>query len=170
MNAAHLHLLISHAPMMAVISGLILLLLGLLKKSEELKQTSLLFFVLGGAAAVPAYLTGAPARDMLVKMPVPISVNITDQHGDVAILAFAAALVLGIVALSGLMRYRRGRSLPGLFLFVILVLALTTGAAMGWTSHLGGKIRHPELRVRSQHLTFDGWARTLTGRESRISP
>jgi hypothetical protein len=145
MNAAHLHLLITHVPTMAAIFGLGLLILGLFKRSEELKQTSLLFFVMAGASAIPAYLTGAPAHEILIKMPIPVSLDASDQHAEVAILALAAASALGIVSLAGLIRYRRGKLLPASFIALTLFLALITSATMAWTAHLGGKIRHPEI-------------------------
>jgi hypothetical protein len=150
MNAAHLHLLVTHVPTMAAIFGLVLLMLAFFKRSEDLKQTSLIFFLLAGVAAVPAYLTGHPAHDVLVKMPVPVSQKLSDQHAEIAILALAASLALGVVSLAGLVRYRRGKCQPAWFLALVLVLALLTTAALGWTAHLGGKIRHPEISVFRQ--------------------
>ena len=42
--------------------------------------------------------------------------------------------------------FRKQNTLPGWFLSLTLVLALLASALMGWTAHLGGRIRHPEIR------------------------
>ena len=41
MNWAHVHLMLSHLPVVGTIFGVLLLLLALLRKSEELKRVSL---------------------------------------------------------------------------------------------------------------------------------
>jgi hypothetical protein len=147
MNAAHLHLLITHVPTMGALFGIGVLILAWFRRSEELKQTSLLFFLLAGAAAIPAYLTGAPAHDIVVKMPIPISRDMIDRHAEVAVLATVAALVLAGVALGGCAVWRRGKRLPAWFLVLTLLLALIASALMAWTADLGGKIRHPEIHT-----------------------
>jgi len=46
MNWAHVHLLLNHLPVVGTFFGVLLLLLALLRKSEELKRVSLGVFVL----------------------------------------------------------------------------------------------------------------------------
>jgi hypothetical protein len=58
----------------------------------------------------------------------------------------ASAAVLGVAAFAGLLVFRQSCPAPGWFIGLILALVLVAGALLGWTAHLGGKVRHPEIR------------------------
>src|SRR5258708_1032650 len=58
MNGAPFHLLLNHIPVVGIPCSLLLLLVAIGRKSEELKQVSLCCFVLFALIAIPAYLTG----------------------------------------------------------------------------------------------------------------
>jgi asparagine N-glycosylation enzyme membrane subunit Stt3 len=60
MNWAHIHLSLNHLPVVGTFFGVLLLLLALLRKSEELKRVSLGVFVLTALLALPVYFTGEP--------------------------------------------------------------------------------------------------------------
>jgi len=150
MNAAHLHLLTTHAPVMGTFFGLCLLLFALLQNSEELKRVALLVFVVAALLALPAYLSGESASDLLRKLMPGMTRDESDQHAEIAALALAGSLGLGVVSLVGLIRFRIDRKLAAGFLALVLLLAVMDCALLGWTANLGGKIRH--LEIRSQTL------------------
>ena len=145
MNSAHLHLIFTHVPILGTLFGLALLLVALVKRSDDLKRTSLWVFVLSGLLAVPTYLTGRPASALLSKMMPGMSMDAGDQHAEVAVIALTAALVLAVAAMLGLVMGRKARSFPGWLTGLTLALALITAGSMVWTASLGGKIRHPEI-------------------------
>lgn len=147
MNSAHLHLLTTHVPVLGSVFGLGLWLLGWLKRSDELQRTSLQVFLLVAIFVAPTYLSGQPASEMLLKLMPGMSRNPGDQHSEVAVLAFVASLVLGMVALAGMILFRKGTRLPTWFVLLTTVLALLTSVMMSWTANLGGRIRHPEIRA-----------------------
>lgn len=149
MNPAHFHLTTTHAPIFGIVFGLGLLLLAVWRKSEELKRVALLGFVVAALLALPAYLSGAPASEVLRQLTPGMTMDASDQHAESAILAFAGSLVLGVVALAGLIGFREGRKLPASFLGFVLLLALVACGLLGWTANLGGKIRHLELGPQS---------------------
>ena len=60
MNWAHIHLSLNHLPVVGTFFGVLLLLLALLRKSEELKRGSLGVFALTALLALPIYFTGEP--------------------------------------------------------------------------------------------------------------
>src|SRR5882724_4278278 len=132
MNPAHLHLIITHLPVLGSVFGLGLLLIALVQGNQQLKRTSLWVFLLAGIAAAPTYLSGRPANALLVRMMPGMSMDPGDQHAEVAIVALVAAAILGVAALAGLSVYRRGRRAPGWFTAVVLLLAMLTTAAMTW--------------------------------------
>jgi hypothetical protein len=57
----------------------------------------------------------------------------------------AGCIVLGIAALAGLILFR-GRAVAGWFSVLLLAGALVVGSLVTWTAHLGGQIRHSEIR------------------------
>jgi len=149
MNPAHFHLATTHAPVFGIVFGLGLLLLAVGRKSEELKRVALLGFVVAALLALPVYLSGAPASEVLRQFTPGMTMDANDQHAESAILAFAGSLVLGVVALAGLLHFRKGRKLPGSFLGFVLLLAVVACGLLGWTANLGGKIRHLEIGPQS---------------------
>lgn len=146
MNSAHVHLLLNHLPVLGTGFGILLLAFAWLRKSEELKRVSLGIFILAAVSAVPAYLTGEPAEEIIEQLP-GVSEAIIEQHENAALLALIAAAVTGIVSLIGLFFARRAEKLPAWVVLTPLVLALATGGLMARTASFGGQIRHTEIRA-----------------------
>lgn len=146
MNSAHIHLITAHTPVFGCLFGLGLLMLGLLRRSEELKRSSLWVFFLAAFFTLPAYWSGHLTAPMLMQGIPAISADLADRHADVALLATIVFLVVGIIALAGFWVFRKANRLPLGFVIGIAVLAVLSAALLGWTANLGGRIRHPEIR------------------------
>jgi uncharacterized membrane protein len=144
-NTAHLHLMLTHVPVLSTLFGLGLLLISLVQGNQDLRRVGLWACVLGALSAVPTYLTGRPASALLVKLLPGTSMDASDQHAEVAVIALIATSVLGIAALIGLVLYRPGKRAPGWYNLLTLFLAILTSGLMAWTATLGGKIRHSEV-------------------------
>ena len=145
MNATHVHLLLNHLPVLGPVFGLLLLLLGLARKSDEWTRAGLLLFILAAVAAGPVYLTGEPAEKGTLGLP-GVSSAITEKHEEMAQRALAAVLVLGGLSLSAFLLFRNGTPVPRWFVMIVLLVALVTAGLMSWTANLGGQVRHTEIR------------------------
>ena len=145
MNTTHVHLLLNHIPVLGTAFGLLILLIGVWRKSDELKKAALILFTLVTLATVPAYLSGNPAEDSVKGLP-GVSKPIIEKHEDAAAVAFTAIVVLGVFGLTGLIRYRRDRAIPLWFTSSTLVASLVVCGLMAWTANLGGQVRHAEIR------------------------
>ena len=145
MSWVHLHLLLNHVPLLGAAFATVLLAFAMLKGSDELKKVSLGAFVIAALIAIPVYLTGEPAEEVVEKLP-GVSEAIIGRHEDAAFVALIIILVLGAVALAGLGIFRRNRRIPLWFCSVALLLSLVAGGVMGWTANLGGQVRHSEVR------------------------
>lgn len=152
MNPVHLHLVLNHLPVVGAWFTLVLLVVALLKRSEELKRTSLLFAVFVALVALPAYLTGEPAEEAAEKLP-GIPEALLERHEEAAQWALTAQLCLGLFALLGLAIFRRGKPVSNRFAGVLLVLMIGAGGLLGWTANLGGQLRHPEIRAHQPATT-----------------
>jgi len=145
MDAAHVHLLLNHVPVLGTIVGLALLGYGLARDSDEILKTGLGALVVVGIATVVVYLTGEPAEE-LVEGVAGVSHSALEAHEETAIWATWGGGILGAVALAGLWIYRRA-PVARTFAVATLVLSLATTGLMAWTANSGGKVHHPELRA-----------------------
>ena len=116
-----------------------------MRKSEELKKISLGFFIIIALLAIPAYLTGEPAEELVENLP-GVSKASIEQHEEAAQVAFAGVLIVGAAALGGLIFFRRGKWIPNWLSVIVLVLSLIVFVLMARTANLGGLIRHTEIR------------------------
>lgn len=150
MDAAHIHLILNHVPLLGTVFGFLLLAYAQFVHSagdgrNSLVRASLGVFVISGLAAGAVYLTGEEAED-IVENVAGVSEALIEPHEEVALYALIAALVLGGVALLGLVLFRK-RALPTWLSTLVLILALSTTGIMGYTAYLGGQINHPEIRT-----------------------
>ena len=107
------------------------------------------------ATAVVVYLTGEPAEELIENLP-GFSEAIVEEHEEVALIATIGMVVLGLVALVGLIRFRPPRIAPTWYGRGVLLLALLMGGVMVWTANLGGQIRHSEIRSNGGAATEGG--------------
>jgi hypothetical protein len=156
MNAAHLHLALNHIPVVGFALAALLLIVGLLRRSESIERTSVAAFVVIAVLTIPAYLTGEPAED-IVKTLAGVSEAMVESHEEASQIAFTAIIVVGVFALVGLGLFRK-KQLPQWFAVITLMLALTATVLVGRAANLGGQIRHPEIISGNvgSHLSGEG--------------
>jgi len=100
-NPVHLHLVLNHVPVLGTAFGRALVGWALLRRSEELKKISLGVFIIVALLAIPAYLTGEPAEELVENLP-GVSKASIEQHEETAQAAFAGVLIVGVAAPGGL--------------------------------------------------------------------
>ena len=148
MNAVHLHLMLTHVPVLATAFALVALIVGLWKQNETVKRLALVILVASASIAIPVYLTGEPSEDVAESLPGVSKAGI-EQHEQAASVAFGSVLTVGLLALAGLVLFRGVRSIPNWFSTITLLATLVVSGSMMWTANLGGKIRHTEIQTSS---------------------
>ena len=103
--------MLNHVPVLGVAFGLALVGLSLWRKGGELKRVSLGFLIVVAALSIPAYLTGEPAEKIVEDLP-GVSEDVIEQHEEAAQVAFVGVLILGAVALCGLIFFRGETRVP----------------------------------------------------------
>lgn len=146
MNWAHVHLLINHFPIIGTVLGILFLVVALVRQSRDLQRAILGYFILIALLALPVYLTGGPAADLIEELP-GVSESAIEQHEEAALIALVAVEVSGVLAAGGLFFFRRRATIPTWFVSLLLLLSIAVGGWMAWTANLGGQIRHPEIRA-----------------------
>lgn len=145
MSGVHLHLWLNHVPILGTYFGLALLVLGLAWRADLLVRAAWLGLVVSALAAGPVYFSGEPAEDT-VKGRAEVSEWFIERHEDAAKKAFAATLVLGLVAVAALVATRGERRPTRVWVALTLVFGLVAAGLLGYAGGLGGKIRHAEIR------------------------
>ncbi|MPT34477.1 MAG: hypothetical protein E2604_05170, partial [Flavobacterium sp.] len=83
MNGAHWHLVVNHLPIVFPIAGLVVILTGLISKSEAVKRTAYLIFIIGALSALAAMATGDGAEEVAEKITV-VSKEYIESHEETA--------------------------------------------------------------------------------------
>lgn len=144
MDAAHVHLLLNHVPVIGLVFCVLLLAYALARRSDDVTRAAFWAFGVVGLAAVVVYLTGEPAEELVAELP-GFSEAAAERHEQAALWATWAAVALGAVALGGLYAYR-DLNVPRRFGVLMLGLSLAGLAPMAWAANLGGQVRHEEIR------------------------
>lgn len=145
MNGAHWHLVVNHLPIIFPIVGVIVMITGLISKSEAVKRTAFMIFILGALAAIAAMNTGEGAEEVVEKIN-GVTENVIESHEETAETFAILSYILGGISLLGLWASFKQKSFSSIisiatliFAFVVLFFAKQTGTT-------GGEIRHTEIR------------------------
>jgi len=147
MNAAHLHLVLNHLPIIGALLSVPLVVMALAFRNERgLLIAAAMTLTLTGAGALATIQTGEPAEEMVEHLP-GIAEPLIHEREERAEVATGLAVATAIAALALLgMTVRRGTSPPAPWLATLLVAAVATSGAMAWTGKAGGVIHHTEIR------------------------
>jgi uncharacterized membrane protein len=160
-NLAHLHLLLNHIPTVGFLFGLALFVVSLLRKSDDLRQASLVAFYAIALVSIPVYLSGSAAEFAIRELP-EVSQDVIAAHRDAAMLALIFMQLTGLVAWLALWRFRP------VHLPVVLVLASVTFSLMARAATLGGEVRHPEILAEGAPAAVPAWPRAAAAGQSLI--
>jgi uncharacterized membrane protein len=144
MNYPYVHLVVNHIPIVGNGLALFLLLLGYVKKNMEFKKAGLWILVASAFAAIPAFISGHRAADIVGELP-GIAKDFIGAHEEAAEKAAIAIWVLGALSFIGLWLGKNSREIPKFLMILILAGSLVTGALMGYAANLGGQIHHEEI-------------------------
>lgn len=147
MNWVHIHLITNHIPVIGVIIGLIILTIGMLWKSQDLKRFSLYYFVALGAITLLVYFTGEPAEEAIEDLP-GISKEIIETHEEASIYGLIFIEAIALFSLAGLASKTKiiARSW---YSKTLLLLVLLASISMARIAYLGGQIRHFEINQQT---------------------
>ncbi|MEO5816908.1 MAG: hypothetical protein ABIT20_16685 [Gemmatimonadaceae bacterium] len=146
-SGAHLHLLVNHVPIIGAFFALALLAASYLFAPDVLRKTAFVALIVVAFAGLASDLTGEPAEKVIDGFP-GVSRDVIHAHEDMAERAYLIGGVVGVLALGGLLRWRRTPVPAGAALVMLLGTAFLSGA-MAYTGLLGGRVRHTEVRPGS---------------------
>lgn len=145
MSNAQLHLLVNHLPVVLPIVGTVLLAAGLLVRSAPVREAALWTLLMAGLFSVPAYYSGGWAETEMKNFP-GVTRATMHEHEEAAEVAWIAGMVLGAAGLALLVLLRRGKRIAGYVWALVILVGIATSVLMARAAHLGGMIRHEEIR------------------------
>ncbi len=153
MNYAHVHIILNHFPTIGTVLGLLLFLYALLRKHDELKEVSLVIFMVMAMLGIPTFITGAAAESAISARSDTVLV---EAHKDAAVLAFVFLAITGTFSWLGLWQARRFGRMATWNKGVVLALSIVTVVCMINTGTMGGEISHAEIRAEGATAAADG--------------
>jgi uncharacterized membrane protein len=144
MNLAHVHLLLNHFPTIGFGIALALYFAALIGKKDDLHRASLVLFFLVAAVAIPTYMSGNAAEEVIKDK---VAGGLIRAHEDAALQGFIVMEITGFLAWLALWQYRLLRRAPGWSNPVLLLLSLVSFGLMARAANLGGAINHPEIQT-----------------------
>lgn len=147
MNAAHLHLLVNHLPIVGFALGLVLLIATMIRRGDRgMFAASVIVVVIAGGGALAAQFTGEPAEEVVEHLQDVHKASI-ESHEDLGLIATILAGITSVYSVGlAVVTLRRNERVPTLPLSFLVVATLVTFTAMAWVGTTGGKIRHSEIR------------------------
>lgn len=146
MNGAHWHLVVNHLPIVFPIVGILVMIGAYLAKSETVKRTALMIFVMGAITAFSAMSTGEGAEEVVEHLS-GVSEASIETHEELAEVFALLTYVLGALSLIGLWASFKQKRIAALIYIVCLVLSLVVVFYAKETGTSGGEIRHPEIKT-----------------------
>ncbi|MEL7060700.1 MAG: hypothetical protein AAGN46_11805 [Acidobacteriota bacterium] len=153
MTAAHLHLAIAHLPVVLVPMALVLLILGSVLRREILAQTAYGVLLVAAVAAVFAYYSGPSTYEQLESV-LAAEKPWVERHAVIARAAFVGAVLAAALALQAGLHALQGDPPLRWLRIVLVLLLLAVTYLFAWSAHLGGQIRHHEIRDGGTSILF----------------
>ncbi|MFA5297765.1 MAG: hypothetical protein WC389_06100 [Lutibacter sp.] len=148
MDATHLHLLLTHFPIIGTIIGVFVLAYGIYSKNESITKVALATFIIMSILTIPVFLTGEEAADTVENIA-GVSENSIEAHEELAEKAIWLMGLLGILSLFNFFAIVKKLSFSKTISIITLVVSIATFALFAQVGNLGGQIRHSEIRANS---------------------
>ena len=145
MNGAHWHLVVNHLPIIFPLVGVIVIITGYISKSEAVKRTAFIIFILGAFAAIAAMSTGEGAEEVVEKIT-GVSEDYIKSHEKMAETFALLSYILGSISLIGLWTSFKQKTFSNIVAIGILIFAIVVLFFAKQTGTSGGEIRHTEIR------------------------
>jgi hypothetical protein len=130
--------------MFALAFGALILALGIMRQSEDLKFGAAILFIIGAIMFFPAKETGGGAAGIVKKIPTVDKAAIK-EHAQASKYIMPFSTALGVLSLLAVVLSLKNKAMPKWAPILMLVLSLFTFSILARTAYLGGFIRHTEI-------------------------
>ena len=142
MDATHLHLMLTHFPIVGTIVGVGILAYGHFSNNNSIKKVALVTFFLMSILTIPVFLT--------------VSEKIIEEHEELAEKAIWLMGLLGIISVLNIFLIIKKSSFAKSASLIALIISVATVGLFVQVGNLGGQIRHSEIRANSGQFNDPG--------------
>lgn len=145
MNPTHIHLALTHFPIVGSFLAIGILLYGIISKNIPVQKVAFVIFIAMAILTVPVFLTGEEAEESVEHLA-GVSHDIIEEHEELAekaIWLMGLLAAFSILSFYSLTKELKSSALLSKVTLLISVLTFVMFAVVG--SH-GGEIRHSEIR------------------------
>ena len=151
MNAAYFHITLVHIPVILTPLGVVLLAIAHLRSALPLARVALGVIIAASVIAVPAFLLGEGAEEIVEHLP-GISESLIEQHEESAEIALYLTIASGLLSLITWFAISRAAWLERALLAVTFITSLLASGGLAYTAYRGGMIHHPEIHTQTNTL------------------
>jgi uncharacterized membrane protein len=148
MNGAHLHIIVNHVSLFALIFGAVALAASMLRKSTTLRVFAVALFVTAGLFGWIADETGGNAAHIVMEVDNTVRPFI-HEHAQAAEFAEGSGVIVALLAIAMEIALRKKEKLGKILQWILLIAAIHGCTVFARTAYLGGLIRHTEIRVNA---------------------
>ncbi|NNU33394.1 hypothetical protein HK413_03100 [Mucilaginibacter sp. S1162] len=120
MNETHIHLLITHLPIIGTALGAFVLIHGLWRKSNSTFIAAYNILILSALGAGIAYITGEGAEESVEHLQ-RFSERVIEEHAESAEVSLIALIVIGFIAAIGVFATLKNLSLARPLAWIVLI-------------------------------------------------
>lgn len=146
MDATHLHLILTHFPIVGTIIGIGIMAYGLFSKNDAIKKVALVTFVLMAILTIPVFLTGEEAEETVENIE-GVSEQLIENHEELASIAIWFMGLLGVLSLVTIFAIFKKWAFAKIISIITLIVSLGTFGLFAQVGNTGGEIRHSEIRT-----------------------
>jgi len=154
MNQTHIHLLITHLPIIGAVLGAFVLIHAIWRKSNSTLIAAYNLLIISAIGAGIAYATGEAAEEAVEHLQ-GISKSLIEEHEESALISLIGLIVVGVIAVTGLFVTLKNTSLIRTFSLLTLMASLIGFGLIARTGYLGGQIRHTEIGTNAVSTVKD---------------
>ncbi|MEI6311301.1 MAG: hypothetical protein WCP57_03475 [Bacteroidota bacterium] len=144
MNTAHYHLLVNHFPIILPIIGLLILVGGLIFKSELIKRTAYTIFIVAAFFSMASMYTGDGAEEVVENIPGVVESSI-HTHEEAAELFAILTYVLGSISIVAFWASLKEKNFAYILNYLVIIFTVVVLFFAYRTGNTGGLVRHTEL-------------------------
>jgi len=144
LNAAHIHLMLNHVPILGFAFGLLFLAWGRWRDSDETIRAVQALFLLVGLTSIAVFLSGENAEDVVEGLA-GVSHDAIEVHEETGELAMIVSIVAGLFS-GAVLLLHRNRPLPGWSVGGTALVGLIAFGLLAYAGFQGGQVHHEEIR------------------------
>ncbi len=145
MDATHVHLALTHVPIVGTVIGTLILAYSIVKNNKAVSQVALFTLLVMAFISAPVFLTGEEAEESIEHLP-GVEEHYIHEHEELAEKAIWLMVILGVFAAFTLYAVNAELAIAQKATIITCVIGIATFVAFVQVGNLGGEIRHTEIR------------------------